>query len=52
MNKSQSFEDAAEWDVRQQVSMSPQARHRASRDLSARVYPDPQKDVRESHQKP
>ena len=52
VNKAQSFEEAAEWDVRQQVSMSPQARIRASRELRARVYPDPQKDVRECHQKP
>jgi hypothetical protein len=52
VHKSRSFEEAAEWDVRQQVAMSPQERIRAARALQRRAYPGRAKDVRECHKKP
>jgi hypothetical protein len=51
VNRAQSFAEAAAWDIRQQVSMLPQERIRAARELRARVYRDPPKDVRECHRK-
>jgi hypothetical protein len=51
VNKARSFEEAAAWDIHQQVSMSPQERIRASRELRKKVYPGPVRDVRECHRK-
>ena len=47
----QSHEEAREWDIRQQVAMTPQERIRAARELQRRVYPPPNKDVRECHRR-
>lgn len=51
VNIARSHKEADEWDVRQQVAMSPQERIRASRELRRRAYPPPNKDVRECHDK-
>ena len=51
VNKARSHEEAADWDIRQQVSMTPQERIRASRELRKRVYREPNPDVRECHKK-
>ena len=51
VNKARSHEEAAAWDIHQQVAMSPQERIRASRELRKRVYPGPVRDVRECHRK-
>ncbi|MCG6947295.1 MAG: hypothetical protein LJE93_00040 [Acidobacteria bacterium] len=48
-NKAFSFEEAAVWDIQQQASMSAEERIRAARELRNRVYPEPNKDVRECH---
>ena len=52
VNIARSHKEADEWDIRQQVAMSPQERLRASRELRRRAYPPPNKDVRECHAKP
>ena len=44
-----SFDEALLWDIRQQVSMTPQERLRASRVLKRRAYSPEAKDVRECH---
>ena len=49
VHKSRSHEDAAEWDIEQHVSMSPQERLRAARELKERAFPPDTKDVREWH---
>jgi hypothetical protein len=51
VNKARSHDEAKAWDIRQQVSMSPQERIRASRELRKRVYTGPVRDVRECHRK-
>lgn len=52
VNIARSHEEADEWDIRQQVAMSPQERIHASRELRRRAYPPPNKDVRECHARP
>ncbi len=51
VHKARSFDEAADWDIKQQVSMTPQERIRASRELQKRAYPGPRQDVRECHRK-
>ncbi len=47
-HKARSFEEAAEWDIRQHVEMSPQERQAAARALRERVYGPAAPDVREA----
>ena len=49
VNKADSFEQADEWDIRQQVEMTPAERMRIARALKKRAYPGPVKDIRECH---
>jgi hypothetical protein len=49
VHKSRSFEEAAEHDIRQQVSMTPQERMRIARILKERAYPSDARDVRACH---
>ena len=42
----ETFEEADDWDVRQQLAMTPMERIRAARELQRRAWPDA-KDVRE-----
>lgn len=51
VNKAKGFKEADEWDVQQQVAMTPEQRLRASRILRNRVYPSDAKDVRACHTK-
>lgn len=51
VHKASSHEEAHRWDVEQQVSMSPEERLRASRQLKDRAYPADAKDVRECHRR-
>ena len=46
VHKSRSFREAAQWDVEQQVQMTPQERWLAARRLKERVYGRDPKDVR------
>lgn len=47
VNKASSFKQADDWDVQQQISMTPRERIRAARELQRRVYGKDSKDVRE-----
>ena len=49
VNKSYDFESAAEWDIAQQVDMSPQERQRVSRLLKEKFYGSDTMDVRACH---
>jgi len=49
VHKSKSFKAAAEWDIRQQLAMSPAERLRAGQVLRQRAYPADAKDVRACH---
>ncbi len=49
VHKSSNHEEAARWDVEQQVSMTPQERLAAARALKDRAYPPDAKDVRACH---
>ena len=51
VHKSRSFGDADRWDVQQQMSMTPQERMLAARELRFRIYPENPPDVRQCHQK-
>lgn len=44
-----SFEEAEEWDIQQNISMTPDERLTAARELAERVYGKDQPDVREFH---
>ena len=49
VNKATSHEEAMSWDVEQQVSMTPEQRLRAARELKNRAFPAEAKDVRAWH---
>ncbi|MDP3980955.1 MAG: hypothetical protein Q8Q33_06070 [Chlamydiota bacterium] len=49
VNKSTSFQLAHQWDIEQNVSMTPLERLRIARLLRDRVYTTTAKDVRECH---
>ena len=48
VHKSHSFREAEEWDVAQQLSMTPEERRKAARELRSRFYGLTCLDVRES----
>jgi hypothetical protein len=48
VHKSRSFREAEEWDVDQQLSMTPEKRRATARELQLRFYGDRVPDVRES----
>ena len=45
------FKEADEWDIQQQVSMTPAQRLAAAKELRERVYPADAKDIRACHAK-
>lgn len=47
-HKSHSFAEAAEWDIRQQLEMTPEERQAVARALRERVYGPASPDVREA----
>jgi hypothetical protein len=49
VNKAGTHREASDWDVDQQVAMTPAARMRAAKELRDRVYPKDSKDIREWH---
>ena len=49
VHKAKGFKEAEEWDIQQQVSMTPQERARVAQVLRERAYPGKNKDVREWH---
>jgi len=48
---SRSFEEAEQYDILQNISMTPDERLAAARQLALRVYGENQPDVRESHRR-
>ena len=50
VNKASCHEEARRWDIQQQVSMTPEQRLRAARELKDRAFPSEAKDVRACHQ--
>jgi hypothetical protein len=51
VHKAKSFKEAEDWDIEQQVAMTPEQRLRAAKELRDRVYPATAKDVRACHEK-
>ena len=49
VHKASSHEEARRYDIEQHVSMSPEERMRAARELKDRAYPPDAKDVRACH---
>ena len=47
-NKAKNFKDAEEWDIEQQLRMTPEERQSASKELRERVYGKKTADVKES----
>lgn len=48
---SQNFAEADEWDIQQSLSMTPEERLIAARQLALRVYGEAQPDIRAYHNK-
>jgi hypothetical protein len=51
VHKAKSFKEADEWDIQQQVSMTPEQRLAAAKVLRDRAYPSDTKDIRACHAK-
>lgn len=51
VHKAEGFKEAEEWDIEQQISMTPEQRMRAAKELCDRAYPVNAKDVRACHPK-
>ena len=51
VHKTNSFKAAAEWDIKQQTSLTPHERIHMARIMRNRIYPMPAKDVRECRRK-
>lgn len=49
VHKARNFEEAEKWDIQQHISMTPQERMRAAREIRDRMFPGKQPDVREWH---
>lgn len=49
VRKSLSHIDAASWDIKQHLSMTPEERLRAARTLKDRAFPADAKDIRACH---
>jgi hypothetical protein len=47
-NKAKNFKEAEEWDIEQQLRMTPEERQDAAKDLRERVYGRKAMDVKES----
>jgi hypothetical protein len=48
VHKAQGFKEVEEWDIQQQISMTPEQRMRAAKELRDRFYPANAPDVRAS----
>lgn len=49
VHKASSHEEARLWDIEQHISMTPEQRMRAARELKNRAFPPEAKDVRACH---
>ena len=50
-HKAKDFREAEEWDILQEVRMTPDERQEAAKELVKRVYGTDAPDVREGHKK-
>jgi hypothetical protein len=50
-HKAKGHTQASEWDIQQQLAMTPQERIRAARELQRRAFGTQTKDVRACHKK-
>jgi hypothetical protein len=48
-NKAMSFSAAKQWDILQQISLTPEQRQRAAKELKERVFGKHAPDIRASH---
>ena len=48
-NKATNFSDAKRWDILQQISLTPEQRQRAAKELKQRVFGKHAPDIRASH---
>jgi hypothetical protein len=48
-HKSKNFKEAEDWDIQQQISMSPEERQMVAKELRERVFGKNTLDVREAH---
>jgi hypothetical protein len=48
VNKSKNPREAEDWDIQQQISMSPEERQKAARILKERVYGKDNPDIKEA----
>jgi hypothetical protein len=48
-NKAMNFSEAERWDILQQISMTPEQRQRAAKELKQRVFGKHAPDIRASH---
>ena len=48
-HKAKGFKEADEWDVQQQIAMTPEQRLAAAKILRDRIYPPPHTDIHDSH---
>jgi hypothetical protein len=51
VHKSRNFKEAEEWDILQQIKMTPEERQDIALALRKRVYGEKSPDVREVHQR-
>jgi len=51
INKSKTFKEAEEWDILQQIEMTPEERQRAAAELRRRIYGDDAPDVKEAEKR-
>ncbi len=51
VNIAKGFEEAEEWDIKQQVNMTPDERFAVARELQKMVYGNNTPDVREWHRR-
>lgn len=51
VHKTHSFKEAEEWDIKQQINMTPQQRMDAAKKIRERVYGKNSVDIREYHER-
>jgi len=50
-HKAKNFKDAENWDILQQINMTPEGRQRAAEELRKRVYGAKTIDLKQAHSK-
>jgi hypothetical protein len=50
-NKAKNYKEAEDWEILQEVNLTPEERQKIAKELKRRFYGDKPRDVRESHKK-